>query len=683
MQNLFKILNTEDRDRDPYLEEDLAQFPYVNGNLFEEDNIAIPQFTEKIKQTILVRASDNFNWAEISPTIFGAVFESTLNPETRRSGGMHYTSIENIHKVIDPLFLNDLEKELKEIKQYKNKKTRDEKLEEFQNKLASLTFLDPACGSGNFLTETYLSLRRLENQAIRTMTENQIILDVGNIIKVDIHQFYGIEINDFAVSVATTALWIAESQMIKETESIVNTKINFFPLKEYNNIHEGNALRMDWNNVVSSQDLNYIIGNPPFIGANNQSSENRNDMKFVFGEKFKQIGLLDYVTGWFLKSAKYSKNTNVQTALVATSSISQGEQPGILWEELYKNNVEINFAYQPFIWTSDASEKAAVHCTVIGFSDKTLNIIPKLLFNDYQHLKVNYINAYLKNAPNIILKRRNIPFNGFPEIRSGNMPYDGGHLLFSEQEYDEFILKEPMSKKYFKRIIGSRELINNIKRYCLWLKDCPPNELRSMKHVLERVSKVKDARLNMKDKGAHKLAATPTLFREQINPPNAIVIPETSSERRKYIPIDFINKEIVTSNSILIIPDGDLSLFAILTSNVHMAWVRTFAGRLKSDYRYSAKIVYNNFPWPNLDNNIKNEIELTARNIINVRKKYSSSSLADLYDDLSMPVELRNAHQANDRAVMNAYGFKTNMTESECVAELIKMYNQLLKDKNN
>ncbi len=671
---LFKILNIPESERDPYLEDDLSQFPYVNGNLFEEDDIEIPQFTEEIKQTLLARASDNFNWSEISPTIFGAVFESTLNPETRRSGGMHYTSIENIHKVIDPLFFDELHDEYAKIKEYKNRKTRNEKLEQFQNKLASLTFLDPACGSGNFLTETYLSLRRLENDVISSITENQIVLDVGNIIKVDIHQFYGIEINDFAVSVATTALWIAESQMIKETEAIVNSKIEFLPLKEYNNIHEGNALHLNWNDIISSHNLNYIIGNPPFIGANNQTPENRNDMRIVFGKKFKQIGLLDYVTGWFIKAAKYLENTNTQAALVATSSITQGEQPGILWEELSKYNIIINFAYLPFSWTSDTSDAAAVYCTIVGFSNREYSRGTKLLFNDFQPIKVNFINGYLKNAPNIILKRRNKAFLNFPHIGVGNMAYDGGYLLLTEEEMQELIQKEPKAKKWIKKTIGAREFINNLNRYCLWLKDCPPNELRQMPYVLERVAKVKDARLNMKDKGAHKLAETPTLFREQINPKSALVIPKVSSERRRYIPMDIVDEDVIILDSLQLIENPSLLLFGILNSNVHMAWVRNFAGRLDNRLRYSAKIVYNNFPWPTSTEEKNKTIEKTAQEILNARKKYPNASLADLYDDLSMPMELRRAHQLNDIAVMKAYNFSTKMTESECVSMLMNLY---------
>ena len=682
---LFQVLDTPLDKRDPYLEEELNQFPYVNGGLFSNENIEIPTFTEEIRNTLLAKASDEFDWSEISPTIFGAVFESTLNPETRRSGGMHYTSIENIHKVIDPLFLNDLRERLNEAEAYKNEKTRIEKLNEFQNHIASLKFFDPACGSGNFLTETYLSLRRLENEALEAMSHGMMMLDVEGIIKVSIQQFYGIEINDFAVKVAKTALWIAEAQMWNETKQIISTMSNiedFLPLETYENIKEGNALRMNWNEVVPNTDCNYIMGNPPFIGANNQTKDNREDMKVVFGEKFNSIGLLDYVTAWYKKAAIYINN-NTYCAFVSTNSITQGEQPGILWEDLYKYGITINFAYRTFQWDSEANIKAHVHCVIIGFSKNDNKT--KILFENDRNKIVKNINAYLIATDNIIIRRREEPLMINKHMEKGNMPYDGGFLLLDEEEKNNLIKYEPNASKYIKKIIGSKEFINNINRYCLWLKDCLPNELLSMPLVLDRVNKVREARLNMKDAGAHKLAEKPTVFREQKNPKQALVVPETSSERRKYIPMTIIDNSVILTNSMLMIQNGDLYLLGLMTSNVHMAWMRAVAGRLKSDYRYSAKIVFNNFPWPKATDVQRRKIEQTAKNILDARKEYPESTLANMYgENMYLYPLLLKAHQENDKAVMEAYGFDwKKMSESECVAELMKLYEKLVYESSN
>lgn len=685
---LFKILDTPLDKRDPYLEDELNQFPYVNGGLFSNENIEIPTFTSEIKNTLLAKASDEFDWSEISPTIFGAVFESTLNPETRRSGGMHYTSIENIHKVIDPLFLNSLREELNEIENYKVEKIRNEKLMEFQKKLSTMTFFDPACGSGNFLTETYLSLRRLENEVLEVMGHGMMTLNLdgtSSTIKVSIQQFYGIEINDFAVKVAKTALWIAEAQMWDETRRIVSSNSSiedFLPLETYDNIIEANALRIDWNNVIPSEKCNYIMGNPPFVGANSQTPSNRNDMKYIFGEKFNSVGLLDYVTAWYKKASMYI-GFNTYCAFVSTNSISQGEQPGILWEDLKKNGIYINFAYRTFQWDSEASLKAHVHCVIIGFSKN--NNKDKVLYENDRSKIVNNINSYLIAADDIIIQRREEPWMNYKHMEKGNMPYDGGYLLLNEKEKEELIKNEPKSEKYIKKIIGSKEFINNIERYCLWLKDCPPNELINMPHVLERVNKVREARLNMKDAGAHKLANTPTVFREQKNPKQAIVVPETSSEKRKYIPMTIIDDSVILTNSMLMVENGDLYLFGLMTSNVHMAWMRAVGGRLEMRYRYSAKIVYNNFPWPNPTKEQKEKIEETAKKILEARKHYPDSSLADMYgDNMYLFPDLLNAHYENDRAVWEAYGKKWSIkSESECVAELMKMYQKLSKEDNN
>lgn len=680
--DLFQVLDTKKEDRDAYLDADLAQFPYVNGGLFSKNDIEIPQFTDELRQLILDKASEDFDWSEISPTIFGAVFESTLNPETRRSGGMHYTSIENIHKVIDPLFLNDLRDELECIKAEPIAKTQLKRASEFQDKLASLKFLDPACGSGNFLTESYLSLRRLENEAILLQTKGQMQMgfEETNPIKVNIHQFYGIEINDFAVSTATTALWIAESQMLKETSKIIQFDLDMLPLKTYRNITEGNALQIDWESVVPKNELNYIMGNPPFVGARLMNESQKQDMFDIFGKKWKNIGNMDYVSGWYLKSAKLMNGTNIRTALVSTNSITQGEQVANLWKPLFDDyGIHINFAYRTFRWDSEASLKAHVHCVIVGFSACGNN--QRTIYTESAApIQAQNINPYLIDAPSIWIESRNKPLCDVPEIGIGNKPIDGGNYLFTEEEMLEFIKKEPRAKQYFRKWIGADEFINRWFRYCLWLGDCTPNEIRSMPECLKRVQAVRDFRLASKSEGTRKIADKPTRFHVE-NMPNGnyIVIPETSSERRRYTPIGFLTPDILCSNAIRLAPNATLYHFGILTSNVHMAWMRVVCGRLKSDYRYSKDIVYNNFPWPTPTEEQKQKIEQTAQAILDVRAKYPESSLADLYNEVLMPPELRRAHQDNDRAVMTAYGFSTKMTESECVTELFKMYEELVK----
>ncbi len=680
--DLFKVLDTKPEERDPYMDETLASFPYVNGGLFADENIEIPQFNEQIVQLLLRNASENFDWSEISPTIFGAVFESTLNPETRRSGGMHYTSIENIHKVIDPLFLDDLREELAQIKDIRIEKTRTRKLEEYRKKLSSLTFLDPACGSGNFLTETYISLRRLENEALKIIHGGQIVLGFDDLIKVSIGQFYGIEINDFAVTVAKTALWIAESQMMKETEEIVNMNLDFLPLKSYANIVEGNALRLDWESVVPKDKLNYIMGNPPFVGARLMSPSQKSDLFFVFGSKWKNAGNLDYVACWYKKCADFIKGTSVRVALVSTNSVSQGESVANLWKPLFADGVHFDFAHRTFRWDSEASIKAHVHCVIIGFSTAP-NSKPKVIYSSERPQIVRNINGYLLNAENIFVESRNKPLCDIPPIGIGNKPIDGGNYLFTEEQKDEFVKKEPLSEKWFRPWIGSDEFINRYYRYCLWLGDCPPNELRKMPECMKRVQAVREYRLSSPSAGTVKLADTPTRFHvENMPKSNYIVIPEVSSEKRKYVPMGFLSPEILCSNLVKIVSNATLYHFGVLTSNVHMAWMRAVSGRLKSDYRYSKDIVYNNFPWPAPTEEQKAKIEQTAQAILDARALYPDSSFADLYDELTMPVELRRAHQQNDKAVMQAYGFDyIKMTESECVSELMKMYKELTKEK--
>lgn len=678
---LFKILDTEPQNRDPYLKDDnpdLAAFPYVNGGLFADEDIEIPPFTDEIRELILTRASENFNWSEISPTIFGAVFESTLNPETRRHGGMHYTSIENIHKVIDPLFLDDLKKELDEICAIAVERTKTAKLRAYQRRLALLTFLDPACGSGNFLTETYLSLRRLENRVLLELAHGQVAMysPSESPIQISISQFYGIEINDFAVTVAKTALWIAESQMMKETEKILLVPLPFLPLKTNAYIVEGNALRMDWENVVPKARLNYIMGNPPFVGARLMGKAQKEDVNSIF-PGWKNAGNLDYVCCWYKKASDLMQGTAIRAALVSTNSVSQGESVANLWKPLFAEGVHIDFAYRTFRWDSEAKSKAHVHCVIIGFSIAD-NPAPKKLFDGDRYQEVKNINGYLLDGENIFVESRNKPICNVPEIGIGNKPIDGGNYLFEEDEMKEFLKKEPDAAQYFHPWYGSYEFINRKPRYCLWLGDCTPAELRRMPECMKRVEAVRDFRLASKSAGTVKLAERPTHFHVENMPSGTfILIPKVSSERRKYVPMGLMNPEVLCSDLVFIIPDTNLYHLGILTSNIHMAWMRAVCGRLKSDYRYSKDIVYNNFPWPDPTDAQKAKIEQTARAILDARALYPDSSLADLYDELTMPPELRKAHQNNDRAVMQAYGFDVKTTtESSCVAELMKVYQQ-------
>ena len=692
--DLFKVLDTKPEDRDPYMDEDLAAFPYVNGGLFADENIEIPRLTADIVELLLSKASEGFDWSAISPTIFGAVFESTLNPDTRRAGGMHYTSIENIHKVIDPLFLDELREEFADIKSLTVAKTRALKMKDFQTKLASLCFLDPACGSGNFLTETYLSLRRLENETIKALIDTERGQYSGQItfgglgggfepIKVSISQFYGIEINDFACTVAKTALWIAESQMMKETEDVIHTSLDFLPLKTNANIIEGNALQIAWETVVSKERLSFIMGNPPFVGARIMNAEQKQDVLSIFGN-IKNVGNLDYVCCWYKKAADMMNGTAVRAALVSTNSISQGEQVADLWKPLFEQGVQIDFAYRTFQWDSEAKIKAHVHCVIIGFSTAP-NPKKRLLYSGNRPLMVDNINGYLLNADNIFVESRNKPLCDVPEIGIGNMPIDGGNYLFTLEEKEAFIREELLSKDYFRLWYGSVEFINRSPRYCLWLGDCPPNILRKMPKCMERVQAVQAFRASSKRASTNKLADKPLNFGTQNMPQTTyIVVPKVSSEKRRYIPIGFMTPDILCSDLVFMIPNATLYHFGVLTSNIHNAWMRAVCGRLKSDYRYSKDIVYNNFPWCTPTPEQRTKIEQTAQAILDARalSKYANCSFADLYGDITLAPELLKAHQENDKAVMHAYGFPIKeMTEAKCVAELMKMYEKLTQKK--
>ncbi|MBQ3444031.1 MAG: class I SAM-dependent DNA methyltransferase [Selenomonadaceae bacterium] len=667
---LFDVLNTPLELRDPYLDDTLKKFPYVNGGLFEGE-IEIPNFTPEIKNLLLEEASSSFNWAGISPTIFGAVFESTLNPITRRAGGMHYNSVKNIHKVIDTLFLDDLHEELETIKQ--SARTRKKNLLAFQDKLAAIKIFDPACGSGNFLTESYLSLRRLENEVLKELLGGQIQLgELLNPIKISIGQFFGIEINDFAVAVAQTALWIAELQMIQETQEIIHRDLDFLPLKSYSNIHEGNALKLDWQNICPQP--NFIIGNPPFVGARIMNSAQKVDINSVF-DGWKNAGNLDYVSGWYKKAADFCRGKNLRAAFVATNSICQGDSVATLWRPLF-NDVHIDFAHRTFRWDSESTQKAHVHCVIVGFSSGP-NSKPKIIFDGDKKIIASNINAYLFDAPNIFVESRpNHLQDGVPDIGIGNKPIDDGNYLFTFDEMTEFIAHEPLSEKYFRKWYGAREFIKNEPRYCLLLKDCLPHELKRMPLVYQRVKNVREFRLNSKSAGTRKLADKPTRFHVENFPSgNYLLIPRVSSENRIYVPIGFMNEDSLASDSVHIVPNATLYHFGVLTSSIHMIWLRTVGGRMEVDYRYSKNIVYNNFVWQTPTPAQISAIEQSAQAILDIRASLPDSSFAELYDEVTMPYDLRQAHRKNDLAVARAYGWEKFLDDETSIAvELLKLY---------
>ena len=711
---LFRTLDTPDgsngtkNERDPYLEPEIAVFPYTNGGLFRGVSDAeVPPLDDDIKE-LLIKSSD-FDWRDISPTIFGALFESTLNPETRRAGGMVYTSVENIHKVIDPLFMNDLTAELESIKSERAIAVRRAKAAAFQEKLGSLTFLDPACGSGNFLTETFLSLRKLENEAIvvgERLKPGEVLLNLDGIVKVSIKQFHGIEINDFAVSVAKTAMWISEAKMLNETANILHAPPKYLPLHDYDGIVEGNALRMDWGGLLTQRrgeaegaegglaaknaenaksGFDYIMGNPPFIGYSNQSAEQKDDILSLYhdekGKPYKTAGKIDYVTGWYWKAAELGGHC----AFVSTNSICQGEQVAAVWKPLVERfGLEIDFAHRTFRWDNESFEKAHVHCVIVGFhvrkspADGKTNTI----FENDKTIPAAHINGYLMDAQDVWIESRTKPLCDVPEMRSGGKPVEGGHLILTTQEKDDLLRQEPKAEKFLRQFMGSEDYIHNETRWCLWLKDVSPAELRSMPKVLERVQKVRDFRLASVKPATRQAADTPWRFMEikQPNDGNFILVPKVSSETRHYVPMGFMTFETVISDLAFLIPSASLYHFGVLTSSAHMAWMRVVAGRLKSDYRYSAAIVYNNFPWPTLGDSasLREEISQTAQTILDVRGKYPDSSLADLYDPLTMPPDLRVAHAENDRAVLAAYGLKPDTPEPEIVAHLFKLYAEMV-----
>ena len=679
LRDLFLVLNTEEDKRDPYLPEELADFPYINGGLFK-DEIIIPQFTDEARYILLKEASSEFDWANISPTIFGAVFESTLTAKKRREGGMHYTSVENIHKVTGPLFYDDLKNELTTIEGIKTHKERQFKLRKFREKLASIHVLDPACGSGNFLTETYLSFRKLENRVLEDLrydqVEGQMTLGQMDPIMVSLDQFYGIEIDDFAVSVAKTALWIAQLQMTLETSEVMGEWIAPLPLKSNENIVCGNALRMDWNDVLPAEQCDYIIGNPPFIGKKEQSKTQKQELKDVFhGGK---VGNLDYVCCWYQKAAEYMTNDS-SAAFVSTNSISQGEQPSLLWPSLLKEKVSIIFCWKTFVWDSEATEKAHVHVVIIGFSKKEK--ADKTIMKDDGTIEtVLEINPYLLSAPTVLVSSRSKPISNVPKIDYGSMPIDDGHLILTEDEKNEIVMESPEAADLIRQYIGGNELLNNKMRWCLWITD---DYYKKFALVNERVEACKEFRENSDRPQTKKAANRPFAFGEIRQPQTTmLVIPKVSSERREYIPIGFIKPEIIVNGSALIMPDADIYSFGVLSSSTHNAWMRVVAGRMKSDYQDSGKIVYNNFVWPDPSEAQKRTIEKCAQEVLEARDNYPNWSFAQLYDPDEMPDDLRNAHKALDAAVEAAYGVDFGGDEEKIVAHLFKLYEAALNNEN-
>lgn len=695
--DLFKVLDTPDGsggtkdERDPYLPENLAAFPYVNGGLFSDEGIIIPQFTDDIRVDLLVESSMKFDWSGISPTIFGAAFESTLNPETRRAGGMHYTSIENIHKVIDPLFLEDLKAELAELEGEKVEKKRFVKLRMFQKKLSELTFLDPAAGSHNFLTETYLSLRKLEMRIIEDLQGNQTSF-IDNPILVNIGQFYAIEINEFAVAVGKTALWIAEQQMMEQTQELLPyQEFDFLPLKSITNSHCGNALRMDWNEVLPAEKCSFVIGNPPFYGSSMCSPEQKQEIVDLYG-KIKLSNSLDYVSGWYYKAcAQISKNDAIRAAFVSTNSITQGEQVYPIWNTLFNRfAVHLDFAWNTFIWDSEASSKAHVHCVIIGFS---MSGCERRLYcaETGESKTVENVSPYLRNLPSILVASRARPLcPGHQKMKNGSKPTDGGWYLFTPEEKKSFIASEPSSEKFFRPWVGSEEFINRKERWCLYLRDTDQAELAAMPLVMRRVEAVRDVRLGMgpnsKGKMASKKPPAPTVksaetptrfFCDNVQKESYLIIPKVSSERRDYVPIGFMPPNAIASDLVATVEQATIYDFGVLASQTHNAWMRVVCGRMKSDYRYTPGLVYNTFPWPSPTPEQEAAIEGCAQAVLDVRDLFPDKSLADLYDPDKMPAVLLEAHHALDAAVEAAYGVDFGGDEEKIVAHLFKLYAEL------
>ncbi len=678
---LFQVLDTPTKERQQTLDEKLNAFPHVNGKLFEE-TLPIVAFNSKMRETLLYCAE--LDWSKISPAIFGSLFQSIMDKDARRDLGAHYTAEVNILKLLDPLFLDDLHNEFENITQERSR-TWKSQLKTFHEKLANIRILDPACGCGNFLVVAYRELRQLELDVLLLLYGGQLEVDVLQLlVKLDVDRFYGIEIEEFPSQIARTALWLTDHQMNQKVSRAFGQYFVRLPLAATASILHENALTTDWKDLVDPDVLTYIVGNPPFGGARLMSKVHAKEVKQVFYD-VKGNGKLDYVTCWFRKATDLmGENPKIRTAFVSTNSIVQGEQVGILWSLLLQAGIRIHFAHRTFQWTSKARGKAAVHCVIIGFAlhDST----PKTIFDyetplsDPHAAEVSHISPYLVDGPDVFVVSRNTPLSSpsLPKMGIGNKPIDGGNYLFTPQEKGEFISKEPASEKWFKRWYGSNEFIKGIERWCLWVGDCPPEELRKMPAVLKRIENVRKCRLNSKSAGTRKIAKTPTRFHVENMPLDRfLLVPSVSSERRSYIPMGFMTPDTIASNLCLIVPQATHYHFGILTSLMHMAWVRAVGGRLKSDYRYSARIVYNNFPWPEASEKQQQAIEEAAEQVLEARKQYPNATMADLYDPRAMPILLLKAHQKLDKAVDKAYGVKGFDGEAERVAFLFERYRQL------
>ena len=685
LQELFQVLNTPKQNRFKNLDEQLADFPYVNGKLFEE-MLPMASFDSKMRQALLDCCY--IDWSRISPAIFGSMFQSVMNPVERRNLGAHYTSETNILKLIKPLFLDELWREFESIKDASTSSAQAKKLSEFHKKLSTLRFLDPACGCGNFLVITYRELRLLELEILRSLYKHgQQVLDIESIIWLNVDQFYGIEYEEFPSRIAEVAMWLIDHQMNMMISNEFGQYFARLPLKKSAKIVNGNALTTDWNSIVSKDELSYILGNPPFVGAMIMNDEQREDVKFVFKNEVNSFGVLDYVTCWYYKAAQFIQNTNIKVAFVSTNSIVQGEQTSILWRPLLnKFGIIIHFAHRTFKWSNEAKGNAAVFCVIVGFANYDTNNKSIFEYEDIKgeahELKVKNINPYLVDAKDIFIENTSNPICNIPKMSFGSMPRDGRHFIFTKDEVDIFIKENPLAAKWIRPYTGAQEFINGYVRYCLWLTDISPNELKQLPAVLDRVEKVKSFRLSSKAASTRKFANTPTLFCQIAQPKSDfLLIPRVSSERRKFIPIGYINKETIANDQVLTVPDTTLYHFGILTSTMHMAWVKTLCGRLKSDYRYSKDIVYNNYPWP--ENPTEKQIQLIeekAQNVLDVRLQFPNSSLADLYDPLTMPPALVKAHNELDKAVDLAYRPQPFTSEANRMVYLFELYEKYTAD---
>ena len=675
---LFGWLDTDDEARkQEYPSELLARFPYMNGGLFRE-RIQIPQLNEQVHYEILVSGCQEFDWSGVDPTVFGSIFEGALSHDTRRSGGMHYTSPENIHKVIDPLFLDGLKEELDDILAKQNPSARTRALRAYHDKLGGLTFLDPACGSGNFLTETYMCLRRLENTVLMELQrggQSEISFEEAegeSLVKVTLANFHGIEVNDFACCVARTALWIAEKQADINTAKVVKRVYDELPLREYGTIIHGNSLRVDWADACPAHRLSYIIGNPPFIGYSNLNDAQKADRADIFG---KSGGVLDYVACWYKKAADFTRGTHVRCAFVSTNSICQGQQVEPLWKPLFDDGVEIDFAHKTFVWNSEATDEAHVHVVIVGFSRE--KIAKKTIFDGDGARKADNISGYLSATPSLFIARRSSPICDAPKMIRGCQPTDNGQLILDQAERDELVSREPSAEKWIRPFSMGADFINGKPRYCLWLKDASPKDLSSMPHVMERVRAVADYRAQSTKAATRKKAETPWLFDEiRETGPSYIGVPAVSSGRRRYVPMGFVDNGMVPGNKLYFVPNASVYDFGILMSQFHNAWMRVVAGRLKSDYNYANTIVYNNFVWPDPTDALRSEVERCAQAVLDARSSYEGSTLADMYDpdnDFLYPA-LTKAHKALDAAVEAAYGVDFNGDEEKIVAHLFKLY---------